>query len=57
MKFTKSQLKQVILETLKEEKQYAADPSQYRDQIVGKIANQDIAQNTILAINMFKNDE
>ena len=40
MKFTKSQLKQVILETLEEAKHsYAADPSRYRDQIVGKIAN------------------
>jgi len=31
-------------------------PSEFH-KIVGKIANQDIAQNTILAINMFKNDE
>ena len=39
MKFTKSQLKQVILETLEEAKQYAADPSIYRDQIAGRFAD------------------
>ena len=40
MKFTKSQLKQVILETLEEAKHgYASDPTDYRDQIAGKIAD------------------
>ena len=39
MKFTKSQLKQVILETLEEAKQYAADPSKYKDQIAGRFAD------------------
>ena len=40
MKFTKSQLKQVILETLEEaEHEYASDPTDYRDQIAGKIAD------------------
>ena len=39
MKITKSQLKQVILETLEEAKQYAADPSIYRDQIAGRFAD------------------
>ena len=40
MKFTKSQLKQVILETLEEAKHsYAADPSRYRDQIAGRFAD------------------
>ena len=38
MKFTKSQLKQVILETLEEAKHsYAADPTQYRDQMAGQL--------------------
>ena len=40
MKFTKSQLKQVILETLEEAKHsYAADPTKSRDQIAGQIAD------------------
>ena len=40
MKFTKSQLKQVILETLEEAKHsYAADPTKSRDQIAVKIAD------------------
>ena len=39
MNFTKSQLKQVISETLEEAKQYAADPSIYRDQIAGRFAD------------------
>tara|TARA_R100000008_G_scaffold30188_1_gene16749 strand:- start:129 stop:401 length:273 start_codon:yes stop_codon:yes gene_type:complete len=40
MKFTKSQLKQVILETLEEAKhRYASDPTDYKNQIAGKIVN------------------
>ena len=40
MKITKAQLKQVILEELEEAKHsYAANPSQSRDQIAGKIAD------------------
>ena len=38
MKFTKSQLKQVILETL-EESRVPSDPTDYRDQLAGQIAD------------------
>ena len=40
MKITKSQLKQVILETLEEAKhRYASDPDDYKNQITGRLAN------------------